>query len=136
MTSLDSNIIITSLDSSAANQKTAQQAILNARGLGPLQICLPVYAELRASANWEDQIVFFLENTGIQVNRSLPESLWDKAGQALGNYARLRKRGQLPRRILADFLIAAHAEHHQLAVLTFDDTIYKAVFPRVRLVPI
>ena len=136
MTSLDSNIVITSLDSSAPNQKAAQRAILTTARLGPLLISPPVYGELRASANWEDQIVFFLESTGIQVAWAMPESVWDKAGQALGNYARLRKGGQLPRRIMADFLIGAHAEHHKLALLTFDDTIYKAVFPQLQLVPV
>ncbi len=136
MTSLDTNMVITSLDSSDPNQKTAQQAILKAVKLGPLLICPPVYAELRASENWEHQIGFFLESTGIQVAWAMPESVWDRAGQALGSYARLRKGGQLPRRILADFLIGAHAEHHGLALLSFDDTIYKAVFPQVRLISI
>lgn len=136
MTSLDSNIVITSLDFSAPNQKAAQRAILNTAKLGPLLISPPVYAELRASANWEDQIGFFLESTSIQVAWNMPDTVWDKAGQALGSYSRLRKGGQLPRRILADFLIGAHAEHHQLAVLTFDDTIYKAAFPQLQLVAV
>lgn len=133
MTSLDTNVLLTALDTSDPQQTTAQQAILKAAKLGPLLICPPVYAELRASAKWVHQIDFFLNSTGIQVSWAMPNLLWDRAGEALGNYARMRKGGQLPRRILADFLIASHAEHHRLSVLTFDPTVYKAVFPRVPL---
>jgi len=133
MTSLDTNILLAALDTSSPQQKVAQQSILKAAKRGPLLVCPPVYAELRASANWEHQIDFFLSSTGIRVAWAMPDSLWDRAGQALGSYARLRKGGQLPRRILANFLIAAHAEHHGLAVLTFDPTVYKAVFPKVPL---
>jgi hypothetical protein len=102
----------------------------------PLFISPPVFAEVRASDDWLNRIQPFLGEAGIRVAWAMPESVWDRAGLGVGQYARLRKGGQLPRRILADFLIAAHAEHHQLAVLTFDDTIYKAVFPQVRLIPI
>ena len=41
-----------------------------------------------------------------------------------------------PRRIAADFLIAAYAEHHRAAVLTFDAAVYRAVFPAARLVAV
>ncbi|MBF6594439.1 MAG: type II toxin-antitoxin system VapC family toxin [Thermaceae bacterium] len=133
MTSLDTNVLLTALDTSDPQQKAAQQSILKVAKRGPLLICPPVYAELRASANWEHQIDFFLSSTGIQVAWAMPDRLWDRAGEALGSYARLRKGGQLPRRILADFLIAAHAEHHGLTVLTFDPTVYKAVFPTVAM---
>lgn len=133
MTSLDTNVLLTALDTSDPQQTTAQKSILKAAKRGPLLICPPVYAELRASAYWEHQIDFFLGSTGIRVSWAMPDRIWDRAGEALGSYARQRKRGQLPRRILADFLIAAHAEHHRLTVLTFDPTVYKAVFPKVPL---
>jgi hypothetical protein len=42
--------------------------------------------------------------------------------------------GSLPRRLVADFVIAAHAEEHGLGVMSFDDTVYKAVFPGLRLI--
>ncbi|GEM88446.1 type II toxin-antitoxin system VapC family toxin [Meiothermus granaticius] len=133
MTSLDTSVLLTALDSSDPQQARAQQAILKAAASSPLLICPPVYAELRASAYWESQIEPFLSATGIRTAWEMPEPVWARAGQALGQYARLRRGGQLPRRILADFLIAAHAEHHRLAVLTFDTTVLKAVFPEVVL---
>ena len=133
MTSLDTNVLLTALDTSDPQQASAQQAILKAAQRGPLLICPPVYAELRASASWEQQIRLFLDSTGIRVSWVMPDPIWDRAGEALGSYARLRKGGLLPRRILADFLIAAHAEYHRLTVLTFDPTVYRAVFPQVNL---
>jgi len=45
-----------------------------------------------------------------------------------------RRKGGLPRRTLADFLIAAHAEYHGLGVMSFDDTVFTAVFPGLRLI--
>lgn len=133
MISLDTNVVLSALDNSDMQQARAQRAILQAAGRGLLLISPPVYAELRASEFWEGQIKPFLRSTGIRVAWEMPEALWERAGEALGRYARLRRAGQLPRRILADFLIAAHAEHHHLAVLTFDATVYRAVFPQVEL---
>jgi predicted nucleic acid-binding protein len=42
-------------------------------------------------------------------------------------------RGKRARRILADFLIGAHALHHGYGLLTFDDRRYPAAFPRPRI---
>jgi predicted nucleic acid-binding protein len=53
------------------------------------------------------------------------------AGTSFGDYARQRRSGKLPRRLIADFLVAAHAAHHGLRVLTFDRTVYDAMFPHL-----
>jgi predicted nucleic acid-binding protein len=38
-----------------------------------------------------------------------------------------------PRRTLADFLIGAHALHHVLRLLTLNDRLYCAAFPRLAI---
>ena len=53
---------------------------------------------------------------------------------ASGTPAEKRRGGVLPRRILANFVIAAHAEYPDLAMLTFDETIYNAVFSDLTVV--
>jgi predicted nucleic acid-binding protein len=64
----------------------------------------------------------------------MPVSVWDSAGQFLRKYTDIRKGGKLPRRILADFLIAAHAEHHKFDVMSFDEAVYKVVLENVNLI--
>lgn len=64
----------------------------------------------------------------------MPIKVWDNAGQLLRKYTDLRKGGKAPRRILADFLIAAHAEHHTFDVMSFDETVYEVVLENVNLI--
>lgn len=89
---------------------------------------------MRASGFWA-AIDTWLQTQQIDVIWDMPETIWESAGMAFGRYAKLRRGGQVSRRIVADFLIAAHAEHHQLEMLTFDDTVFNSVFPRVVLLP-
>jgi predicted nucleic acid-binding protein len=46
----------------------------------------------------------------------------------------LRKNSKLPRRILADFLIATHADYHGMDIMSFDETVYKVVLENVKLI--
>lgn len=133
MISLETNVILAAFDPLDALHGRAMQA-LEEIGAQPRVICPVVYAELAASREWE-ALKRFLELAGVEVAWEMPEEVWERAGTAMGEYARRRRGGALPRRVLADFLIGAHAEHHGLAVATFDRTVYEAVFPGVRLVP-
>lgn len=69
----------------------------------------------------------------------MPASVWDNSGELLRKYSDLRKAGKLPRRIVADFLIAAHAEHYGLDLMgldlmSFDETVYKVVLEKSKLI--
>lgn len=57
------------------------------------------------------------------------------AGRAFQAYAlRRRSHGDSgPRRILADFVIGAHALDRDYDLLTMDDRLYRAAFPRLRI---
>lgn len=63
--------------------------------------------------------------------------MWRSAGLAFGGYAQ-RRRAQPgdpgPRRILADFLIGAHASELGARLLTFDGGVYRAAFPNLEVV--
>ena len=131
MISLDTNLIFSALNAKDANHQRALAA-LNRYKLEAMCVCPVVRSELRASRAWAG-LEGWLTLQGIQVVWEMPPSVWDAAGVAYGNYAMLRKSGTLARRIAADFLIGAHAEYHQLEMLTFDETIFKAVFPQVKV---
>ena len=71
----------------------------------------------------------FLAMAQISVAWTMPIEVWELAGRSFGDYARQRRSGNLPRRLIAEFLIAAHAAHQGLRVLTFDRTVYDSMFP-------
>ena len=71
----------------------------------------------------------FFAMAQISVEWTMPTEVWELAGRSFSDYARQRRSANLHRRPIADFLIAAHAEHHGLRVLTLDRTVYDAVFP-------
>lgn len=88
---------------------------------------------LLPSREW-DRSKLFLERAAVDVLWEMPDVVWERAGRAMGEYARMRRSGALPRRVVADFLIGAHAEHHGLVLATFDRVVCEAVFGGVRLI--
>jgi predicted nucleic acid-binding protein len=131
--SMDTNFVQSALDRKDSNHLRAQQALKN-HANDAFCICPIVRAELHASTSWIS-IEQWLIAQEVSVLWDIPNSVWDAAGVAFGKYAVSRRGGQVQRRIVADFLIAAHAEHHELEMLTFDDTVFKNVFPKVTLLP-
>ncbi len=135
MISLDTNVIFSALNTEDGNRRAARAALGAAAAADVLVISPPVYTELRASSSWQF-IESWLTASQISTLWEMPPPVWTRAGQAFRAYADLRRDRTLPRRIAADFLIAAHAEHHGVSVLTFDETVYEAVFPLVRRIPL
>jgi len=131
MISLDTNLILSALNPNDINYTRALRS-LDTYGQQVLCICPVVYAELRASGVWP-AIAAWLDLQGVQVLWEMPIAVWESAGVAFGHYSQLRRAGKVPRRIVADFLIAAHARHSRCEMLTFDDTVFKAVFPDITL---
>ena len=131
MISLDTNLIQSALSRTDTNHARALAA-LNTYSSQAFCISPVVRSELRASGSWVG-ISAWLAAQKVSVVWAMPDTVWDAAGRAFGQYAIQRRNGVVPRRIVADFLIAAHAQHHGLEVLTFDDTVFKAVFGQVVL---
>jgi predicted nucleic acid-binding protein len=75
----------------------------------------------------------FCEETGIAVEWEIGERAWRAAGAAFQGYtARRRKqKGAEARRILADFVIGAHALVSGYKLLTLDARMYQVPFPRL-----
>jgi predicted nucleic acid-binding protein len=95
-----------------------------------------VFAELMAAPGRTESFVdSFFRATGIRVDWTLEEGIWRAAGSAFQRYAARRSRQSGgPRRILADFLIGAHALLGGHCLLTLDDHLYRAAFPALSLV--
>jgi predicted nucleic acid-binding protein len=74
----------------------------------------------------------FLEDTAIAVEWDLEEMVWRAAGRAFQRYAeRRRKQRDSGTRRMADFMIGAHAETRGYRLLTLDERVYRAAFPKL-----
>jgi len=136
-TSIDTNVLIALWDVDPRLNAFAQQALDSARSRGALAIAGPVYAELLAlPGGTEAMLDEFIGTTAIRVDWELGEPIWRIAGKAFQGYVSRRKgrTADLPRRILADFLIGAHAMVHNYRFLTLDRRLYQAAFPKLVIV--
>ncbi len=131
-TSIDTNVIIALWDRDRAISSAAQSALDNALEHGGLVVGAPVFAELMAAPGRSEAfLTSFFQDTGIGIEWNLQEAVWRAAGRSFQEYA-ARGRGKRdpgPRRILADFLIGAHASECGYRLLTLDDRLYRAAFP-------
>lgn len=137
-TAIDSNVV-SSLWSSEPSADAIESALINARAGGGLVICAPVFVELLAHPLAKPGVMDrFLAKTGIVVDFALDEPIWRRAAEGFGAYAQRRRRsgGDQPKRLLADFIIAAHASLHADQLMTLDARRYTQDFPDVRIVPL
>jgi predicted nucleic acid-binding protein len=133
-TAIDANIVVALWNEDDALNTLARSALDAALGRGSLVIAAPVFAELLAAPSRDEAFLdSFCRETGISVDWNLDEVIWRTAGRAFQLYvARRRKqRGSGQRRILADFLIGAHAIQNGFRLLTMDHRLYRAAFPRL-----
>lgn len=97
-----------------------------------LLVCGPVVAELWPTLPEAER---WLTATGVQIEWDLGREAWRRVGALHADYARRRQRsgGGLPRRIVTDFLIGAHAEVSGHALLTLNPADY-AAFTQLSLI--
>lgn len=135
-TAVDTNVFSALLSGDPDSAPEARIALGEAAGKGMLLAAPAVYAELVAGRDSEVVDNLFSDK-GIVVHWNLGADVWRTAGVRYGAYARdrRRQRGDAgPRRILADFLIGAHALHLSHALLTSDTRIYGTYFADLEII--
>lgn len=135
-TAIDTNVVVALWGPDRALSLAVETALEAAFGRGNLTVAAPVFAELVAAPGRTESFVnAFFEETGIAVDWDLGEAVWRSAGRAFRAYAERRKkhRDSGARRILADFLIGAHAAAHGYRLLTLDERLYRAAFPTLTI---
>ncbi len=138
-TAIDTNILVALWSEDDTLNTLARSALDAALGHGSLVIAAPVFAELLASPSRNEAFLdSFCRETGISVDWDLSEAIWRAAGRAFQTYAARRRkhRNSGPRRILADFLIGTHALQKGYRLLTLDERLYRAAFPRLRILTV
>lgn len=138
---IDTNVFVSLFAGDEETSPWAQQALEEIALHAALVISPAVYAELVAGRE-AGGIETFLSDKSIEVSWELGKDVWCTAGSRYGAYARSRKRqgdGRNavpgPRRILADFLIGAHALYlGDKTLLTTDTKIFTNYFPELRVI--
>ena len=132
MTAVDTNVFIGLLAGTKHEAEIAQRALERTSAEGPLILCPVVYAELMAMPGMsEEELDGFVEANDLTVEWVVGPEVWRAAGQAYAAYAtrrRKQKGDKGPRRILADFVIGAHALLTAGKLLTLDPKLYQANF--------
>jgi len=129
ITAIDTNVLLDVLVPNPEFYAASAGALENAANEGSLVISDLVYAELRVYFETQGQCDGFLEDNEIRV-QSLAREAHFLASRIWRIY---RYQGGKRTRILADFLIAAHAQHQSARLLSRDRGFYRKLFPSLKL---
>ena len=132
---LDTNILSALFRAEASAE--AVLTVLEAQPPETLVIHGVAFSEFLAAPNIVEATAFaFLRDTGVQVEWETDEAMWLCAARAFRAYSVRRRSsgGGQPRRILADFVIGAHALQRTEALLTLDPQHYRLNFPELRVI--
>jgi predicted nucleic acid-binding protein len=135
-TALDTNVL-SALWSGEPSAHNIESGLFKARSEGGLVVCAPVYCELLAYPSASRRFVKeFLFEAGILVDFVLDEQIWQRAATAFVGYAERRRRSQggSPKRMLVDFIVAAHALFCADRLMTLDGSLYRQDFPRLKII--
>ncbi len=134
-TSLDTNVL-SALWSNEPGASGIANQLSDAKQAGAILVSGVVYAELLAYPRATETFIndFFAE-TGIVLELQLHGTVWLEAGRRFARYANRRRKakGEGPKRLLADFLVGAHALLQADRLLTLDPVRYKLDFPELRI---
>lgn len=130
ITAVDTNILLDILLPNEDFVQRSGKALEAAATAGSLVICELVYAELCVGFDSQEQCDEFLTDVGIQTDPL------DRPASFLASrvWRRYREQGGRRERILADFLIGAHAQLQASRLLTRDRGFYRKMFPSLNLV--
>lgn len=129
ITAIDTNILLDILIPNERFYVSSANALQDSASAGSLAICDIVYAELCVHFELRRECDVFLEANEIRVQALTREATF-LASRVWRTY---RKRGGKRTRILADFLIGAHAHTQATRLLSRDRGFYRQMFPSLAL---
>ena len=130
ITAVDANIVLDVLVGTPTEVQSAHTAMLAAKVAGDLIMSSVAYAEIAARFNSKAKADDFFSLLACKV-QPLDDNAAFLAGQFFAQY---RKCGGTRTRIIADFLVAAHAQQNADRILTRDTGFFGSNFPRLKAV--
>lgn len=127
---VDSNVLIDLSARESPWRDWSATRLAEALGRGPVLINPIVYAEVSVSYSTPRLLDKALNDLGVE-RAAVPFDAGFLAGRAFASY---RRNGGQRARMLPDFLIAAHAAVHGLALLTRDPGPCRTYFPTVAVI--
>ena len=121
ITAIDTNVMIDLLTDDSVHGESSRQLLIDAYDEGGLVICEVVYAELAPQFDSQAALDAVLKQLGIR----RIQGGFDVAYRAGAEY---RRSGGTRTRMIADFLIGAHASMHADRLLTRDRGFYRSSF--------
>ena len=129
LTAVDSSVLLDVVVDLPAHADASEKALRKAASEGGLIICECVLGEIRPAFSDRAVIEQFLADWQLRFVPSSPESAL-RAGELFGLYL---KRGGKGGRVIADFLIGAHASLHADRLLARDRGYLRDYFSRLKL---
>ena len=128
LTAVDSSVLLDVITNSSLHANASEQALRKVSSEGGLIVCECVLAEIRPAFT-EGQILDFLSDWQLRFIPSSKESAL-LAGELFAQYL---ERGGKAKRVVADFLIGAHAKMHADRILARDRGYLRDYFSKLKL---
>ena len=128
ITSVDTNVLLDVFVSGTPHHSESQKSLIRAYDRGAILVCDVVYAELVPA--FDDRTA--LDETLREINATVSPIDTAIAYDAGMRWSRYRQAGGSRARIIADFLIGAHAIANADTLLTRDRGFYATYFPELQ----
>lgn len=129
ISAVDTSVIIDVVTADPVHGPSSRELLRHSSNEGALIICEVVYAEIAPQFASRGQLEQVLDKLGIRLSNG-GDIVAYLAGQKWGEY---RRAGGTRTRLVADFLIGAHAAVHAQRLLTRDRGFYRQYFADLNL---